>query len=35
MAWREWRGSFSLMDHTGDGNPKEKMKKTERERGEK
>ena len=23
----KWGGSFPLVDHTGDGNPKEKMKK--------
>ena len=27
MAWRKLGGSFPLVDHTGDGNLKEKMKK--------
>ena len=27
MAYRKWGGSFPLVDHMGDGNPKEKMKK--------
>ena len=35
MAWRKWGGSFPLVDHTGDGNPKEKMKKKKKEKEEK
>ena len=32
MAWRNRGGSFPLVNHIGDGNPKEKMKKKKNER---
>ena len=32
MALRKWGGSFPLVDHMDDGNPKEKMKKNKERR---